>query len=378
MLSDHDDVLVIGGGTTGCGIAWALACAGFKVRLLERNSIASGASGASPGIVRQYYADAALSILAAEGLRIYRGWSEIVGGDCGYHATGFLSAVSTADWEHVSQQVKYLQTLGIVINVITPNELQETFPDIKLDGLAGAVYEPSAGYCDATATARSLAQAAQRHGAVIKEHCTVRRILTRKGRVEGIETDTGRILCPLVVNAAGPWAMALSATCRATLPISASRQCVAIVQLQQTEGSVRLPGFSDRRLGFYLRPSALNQYMIGSLDQEFSGPTDPDHPDRDLSESVIRQFIARAKVRFDRFNSAAPAGSRVSFFDDTPDGNPIVGRDPRVEGLFVVAGLSGHGFKFAPVFGQAIVQAISTDTQMVGMESFAVERFLKW
>lgn len=377
MLSDHEDVLVIGGGTTGCGIAWALASAGFKVRLLERNSIASGASGASPGIVRQYYADVALSILAAEGLRIYRGWSEIVGGDCGYRATGFLSAVSTADWDQVSEQVKSLQTLGIVINVITPSALQKTFPDIKLEGLAGAVYEPTAGYCDATATARGLALAAQQHGAVIEEHCTVRRILTRRGRIEGIETDAGRILCPLVVNAAGPWAMALSATCQATLPISASRQCVAIAQLRQAEGSVRLPGYSDRRLGFYLRPSALNQYMIGSLDQEFSGPTNPDRLDRNLSESVIRQFTARAEARFDRFNSATPAGSRVSFFDDTPDGNPIVGRDPRVEGLFVAAGLSGHGFKFAPVFGQAIVQAILTSTRMVGMESFAVERFLE-
>ncbi|MGC3525896.1 NAD(P)/FAD-dependent oxidoreductase [Pseudomonas aeruginosa] len=377
MLSNCKDVLVIGGGTTGCGIAWSLARAGFKVRLLERNTIASGASGASPGIVRQYYADSALSVLAAEGLRVYREWSKIIGGDCGYHATGFLSAVPIADWARVVKRVESLQALGIEIEAISADAILGLFPDGKLHGLAGAVHEPTAGYCDAVATARALAQAAVRHGAIIEEHCTVRRFLSRQGQVEGVETDTGVLQCPLIVNAAGPWAASLSATCQATLPISASRQCVAIVEILHDEGAAGLPGYSDRERGFYLRPVATNQYMIGSLMLEDSGPIDPDCLDRQMSEAAINQFTARAETRFSRFNSAMPRGSRVSFFDDTPDGNPIVGRDPRIEGLFVVAGLSGHGFKFAPVFGQAIVQAITSKTCMAGMESFAVERFLK-
>ncbi|WP_371824931.1 NAD(P)/FAD-dependent oxidoreductase [Serratia sp. JSRIV002] len=201
--------------------------------------------------------------------------------------------------------------------------------------------------------------------------------MSRKRLVEVVETDTGLVRSPLIVNAAGPWAAALSESCQAPLPISASRQCVAIIQLQNDENGKRLPGYSDRQRGFYLRPSAVNQYMIGSLAQHDRELADPDRLDRQMSESAIRQFVTRAETRFGRFGSVSPVGSRVSFFDDTPDGNPIIGADPRVEGLFVAAGLSGHGFKFAPVFGPAILQAITSKTCMKGMEAFAVERFLR-
>lgn len=377
MFVDRDDVVVIGGGTTGCGVAWSLARAGLKVRLIERNAIASGASGASPGIVRQYYANPALSVLAAEGLRIYREWDEIVGGNCGYQATGFLSAVSSNDWDVVLKRVESLKALGIQIEAISARALGALLPDWNPDGLAGAVYESTAGYCNATATAKSFADAAMRYGAVIEEHRTVQEILSRHGRIEGVVTDKGLLRCPLVVNAAGPWAAALSRTCHAMLPISSSRQCVGTVALQDDERGARIPGYSDREAGFYLRPEMPNRYLIGSLAPCDSGPTDPDRLDRIMSEHTIRQFAARASVRFSRLNSATPMEGRVSFFDETPDGNPIVGRDPRIEGLFIAAGLSGHGFKFAPVFGRAIVQEITSKEGCVGMECFLVKRFLE-
>lgn len=54
-MRETADVVVIGGGSTGSSVAWHLARAGLTVRLLERGTIASGSSGDSPGIVRQYY-----------------------------------------------------------------------------------------------------------------------------------------------------------------------------------------------------------------------------------------------------------------------------------------------------------------------------------
>ncbi|SDR62736.1 NAD(P)/FAD-dependent oxidoreductase [Paraburkholderia tuberum] len=375
-MSETADVVVIGGGSTGSSVAWHLASAGLTVRLLERGTIASGSSGDSPGIVRQYYANPALARLAARGLRAYRQWAETFDGDCGYQRTGFLTGVAQAEWEHTGGQVHQQQSDGIGIELYSPTQMRALMADLEVDGLAGAVFEPDAGYCDARATARSFAQGARRFGAVIDEHRAARRINAVNGRVTGVETDRGRIDSPVVVNAAGPWAASLAATCGANLPISASRQSVAICRIGAQVDEARLPGYSERGLGFYLRLDSPGVYMIGSLPPDDSCPVDPDALRRQMNGDVIRRYCERAAQRFSRLSGASPVGSRVSFFDDTPDGNPIVGVDPRIEGLIVAAGLSGHGFKFAPVFGQEIAALIDGGKMHVDLHQFEVSRFI--
>ncbi|MCC8396881.1 FAD-binding oxidoreductase [Paraburkholderia sp. MMS20-SJTR3] len=375
-MHETADVVVIGGGTTGSSVALHLARAGLTVRLLERGTIASGASGDSPGIVRQYYANPALARLAARGLRAYRQWAEIFDGDCGYQRTGFLTGVDHAEWERACGQVHQQQSDGIGVKLCSPTQMRASMPDFDADGLAGAIYEPDAGYCNARATAQSFSQGARRFGAVVDEQRAARRIHTLNGRVTGVETDRGRIDTAIVVNAAGPWAASLAATCGANLPISASRQSVAICRIAGQAEEARLPGYSERGRGFYLRPDSPGVYMIGSLAPADSGPVGPDALRCLMDGDATRRYCERAAQRFSRLSEALPIGSRVSFFDDTPDGNPIVGVDPRVEGLIVAAGLSGHGFKFAPVFGQEIAALIGGGKMHVDLHQFKVSRFL--
>ncbi|ALL67717.1 Sarcosine oxidase beta subunit [Paraburkholderia caribensis MBA4] len=368
------DVVVVGGGTTGCSIACLLARAGAQVRLLERQNVASGSSGASPGIVRQYYADPALVTLAADGLRIYRHWGETVGGDCGFRRTGFLTGVGHGEWDATRAHVERLRSIGMALSLLSADEVRHLCGDIVIDGLAGAVYEPDAGYCDARATAHAFAEAARSSGAMIDEACGVHRVRSKGGRVTGVDTDRGPIDCATVINAAGPWAAGLAATCDAALPIAASRQCVVIVQIDEgTEAA--LPGFSDRHSGFYIRPDLPGQYFIGSLRAEDSSTVDPDDFERRMCDAEQSRYRDRAAQRFSRLHCAKPIGSRVSFFDDTPDGNPLFGADPRLAGMFVAAGLSGHGFKFAPVFGAAVVDWFLTGRVRDELRAFDVGRF---
>jgi glycine/D-amino acid oxidase-like deaminating enzyme len=372
-------VVVIGGGTTGCGIVWRLAREGVDVRLVERSGIAAGSSGASPGIVRQYYPDPALVMLASAGLDVYRHWRETVGGDCGYRRTGFFTAVALADEASVRVQIARLRTAGVALEWVPAEALQSRCHDLAIDGLAGAVHEADAGYCDPRATALAFADDARSHGAVIDTGYTVRRIRTEANRVTGIDTDRGRIDCALVVNAAGPWSAALAAGCGAALPISASRQCVVRVRVDDhAEDADRpLPVFSDRQGGFYLRPDLRGHYLIGTLQASDSRPTDPDNFARTMNDAERLRYRNRAARRFARLRAATPVDCRVSFFDDTPDGNPLFGPDPRVEGLFVAAGLSGHGFKFAPVFGQEVAGWLRTGQMRPEMKAFEVRRVLR-
>lgn len=374
-MRETADVVVIGAGTTGCAIAWHLARSGAAVRLVERSDICAGSSGASPGIVRQYYADSTLASLAYAGLDAYRRWSELVGGECGYRRTGFATAVSMAQELAARAHVAALQAKGIALEWWPVEVLHRRFPDLQSDDLAGAVFEADAGYCDARATALTYANRARAYGAAIDVQCAALSIVVQGGCVEGVETERGRIDCGVVVNAAGPWAATLAARCAAPLPIAASRQGVAILRIGH-ETSGMLPGFSDRDAGFYLRPDSPGRYVIGSLRADDSGPTSPDNVERAMDDAEAIRYRDRAARRFARLAEAIPIGRRVSFFDDTPDGNPLFGPDPRVTGLFVAAGLSGHGFKFAPVFGQAAADWVFSRRMRPEMRAFAVERTL--
>jgi glycine/D-amino acid oxidase-like deaminating enzyme len=373
-MHEYADVIVIGAGTTGTSAAWHLARAGVSVRLLDKGAIASGSSGASPGIVRAYYADLALSHLAAQGVRAYRDWQQHYPGACGYQRTGFLTGIPVRAQAAAQANVAHLQAAGAALEWLCTEQMRERVPDLYTDGLAGAVYEPDAGYCDPRLTARSFAAGASAMGAVIEEGRAARRIVRQAGRVIGVQTDSGFIASGRVINAAGPWAAALAAECSAPLPIHATRHCVGIVEVCGTDQP--MPGYCDRDAGFYLRPDSPGIYFIGALSGAEGVPIDPDAFDRTFSDTQVLAYRDRAAQRLTRLLGAQPIGRRVSFFDDTPDGNPLLGPDPRAPGLMVAAGLSGHGFKFAPLFGQAIAQWVLTGEMPAAMAPFAPQRFI--
>src|SRR5215203_2942553 len=90
------DIVVIGGGIMGTSIAWHLARHGERrITLLERTSIASGASGRTGALLRQHYTNLQEATLAHHSLAVFRNWSEIVGGACGFEQTGLLVTIPT-------------------------------------------------------------------------------------------------------------------------------------------------------------------------------------------------------------------------------------------------------------------------------------------
>jgi len=369
------DAVVIGAGSTGASVAFHLAARGLRVALVDRGAIAGGPTGVSPAILRQNYADPALARLAREGLRTFQRWTEEVGGDCRFVQTGFVTGVAAPDLEQLRATVALQRSLGIAIELLTPAEFGELQPDAVLEGLAGAAYEPGAGYCDPGAATAALVAAAARHGAEVMQGVAVHDIRVHAGRVVGIETSDGAIDTPVVVNAAGPWASRLARATGTELPIKVTRHCVARVSLPRPSRWPALVAYAERGR-FYLRPATDAYCLVGSLDHAVdSREVQPDDYPRDVDDAVVARFAARAALRFRRLDGATGRGGFASVFDDTPDGNPLVGADHRVEGSFVAAGLSGHGFKLCPVFGRGIADLITLGKTELPLDGLAVNRF---
>jgi len=252
------------------------------------------------------------------------------------------------------------------------------YGDFVSDGLACVVYESDAGYCDAADLTRAVAAEASKAGAVIWEQTNVTRVCVSNGGVMGVQTSRGAVSCPVVVNAAGAWAHILADGYGAAIPIEMTRQCVAEVSVREATFQRRVLAYTESPHMFYMRPTDRGTYLIGSHSHN-DNRSIAAHDFKDgesMNDADILRFADRAVRRFGRFGTSSPYDSRVSVFDNTPDGNPIFGADPRIEGLFIAAGLSGHGFKFCPVFGSAMAELIKDHRTSVDVKMLSIERFL--
>jgi Glycine/D-amino acid oxidases (deaminating) len=345
------------------------------VILLERRDLSSGVTGQSPGVVRCYYQDPALTELAFACVQHFREWATKIGPECGLYETGVITALREDEELGAREIIAKQLHVGTGMLLLGTEDMSSLYDDFNPNGLAGAVYEPQAGYCDTRAVTRGLARAAAQYGAQILLNSSVKAIHVFRDRVQGVETTEGRVNCGTVINAAGAWAPILAETCNAPLPIQLQKHEVVEVFLAD-EGPTQLPPYMEACSSFYLGPLGANKYVVGPAGKP-AGPAMLSEVAEARSGVTLNlpyaQYVSR---RFTRFTSAKIVGGRSAPFDNTQDRLPLVGSDPRFEGLFVAAGLSGHGFKFCPLLGMAMAELVLTGKTNRLVKQFDPARFL--
>src|SRR5687767_2230863 len=204
-MAQSYDAIIIGAGVMGASLAFHLSQRGLKAVVLERKTVASGATGHSSGLVRMHYDLQVESQLAFESYKYFSNWREKVGGDCGFIRTGFLQIEPRANEEKLRGNVENQKKLGINTLMISANEVKEIAPDFTTDDFDFAAYEPDSGYADATLTTNSFLDAAKQKGAALIQDCEVTGIQVSAEKVSGVHTNKGDFSSPIVINAAGNW-----------------------------------------------------------------------------------------------------------------------------------------------------------------------------
>ncbi|MGA7870243.1 MAG: FAD-binding oxidoreductase [Candidatus Binatus sp.] len=369
------NIIVIGAGVVGCSLAFHLARAGGRVRVLDKGGICAGMSARSGALVRMHYTFAPEAELACKSLHYFHNWSDIVGGQCGFVETGFAVVVDECNAARLCANVAMLRRVGVDTEVVTAAELRQREPHAFVEDVALAAIEPHSGYADPVATTNALAAAAQRHSAEFSTNTLIARIMNRGGRAAGVVDGGGRLHeADAVCVVAGPWTDVLLAPLGVKIGIKSERAQIAFFKRPP---QLKHYVYIDTIAGSYFRPHGDDLTLAGLGGWKPEAEANPD----DFRESNDDDFVAavrkRLAQRIPAMTDAPYSRGHAGIYDVSPDARAVMGPVPGVEGLFVAAGFSGTGFKTAPAVGASMAELILTGTSTtVDLTPFGFERIL--
>lgn len=354
------EIAIIGGGVQGASLAFHLAKAGSRPIVLDRPGVIN-ATGRSSGLVRMHYDLPENSSLAWRSLQVFRNWADAVGGDCGFTRTGFLQLVPPELSDRLRSNVRMQADLGIPTLVVDARDVARLAPQMVVDDIDVAAYEPESGYADPAGAAAGLLAAARRLGGSVRQTACVEAILTDGDRVAGVRTSEGDVGADVVVLAAGAWSAQLAAGIGVDLPIRSWVHDTAYVV--RPPGFGPIPAFIDFGRAMYARPEGRHLVLVGLEDH---------NPLRDTPDDVHRGaegFTDRAVERITgRMPGLAEGGLHSANYGVdgiTPDQQPIIGPAAPIgpDGLWLDCGFSGTGFKTAPAVGESLARMILDGVQ---------------
>ncbi|GIK41758.1 MAG: oxidoreductase [Chloroflexota bacterium] len=350
-MSQTFDVVVIGGGISGCSTAFQLAQRGLKVALLEKDNIGAGPSGKSSAIIRQHYSNELTARMALYSLRVFQNFKEQVGGECGFTRTGFVCVVAAKDLAGLEANVALQRRVGIQTELLSPESVHEIMPALETADVVRAAYEPESGYADPYLTVNAYADAARRVGVKIFQETEVTGVRFASGKVVGVDTANEKFDAPLVLNCAGPWAARVARMVGVEAPINPCRVQVSLFARPAGYEAAH-PVIADFIHATYFRSETGQLTLVGLIDPgEANAIVNPDNFKEQVDPDFVLDSGERLIRRFPSMERSQSTGGYAALYDITPDWHPIIDEVPAGSGFFICAGFSGHGFKLGPAVG---------------------------
>jgi glycine/D-amino acid oxidase-like deaminating enzyme len=356
--------IVVGAGINGVVAAIELRKRGHEVALIDPGPLPhplAASTDISKAVRAAYGADEDYTALAEQSRKIWRQWNVEFGIEL-YHEIGFLfmrqRPMQPGDFEYES--FKLLEQRGHRVERINSKYLRERYPAWKAERYPDGFLDLEAGYAESGRVVATLIQRAKSLGVELRENAKFQELDEAGSRVTGILLENGeKIAAATVVMAVGAWTPYALPFTRNFL--RASGQPVFHLKPKQPElfTPERFPifGADISTTGYYGFP--LNGDGVVKIANHGPGrEMSPDSPERAVTkeeENKMRQFLFHS---FPALADSPIVFTRLCFYCDTPDGNFWIAPDPDRPGLIIAAGDCGHGFKFAPVLGEIIADAV--------------------
>ncbi len=358
MTLTNPDFLVVGAGVFGLTAALELRARGYEVCLLDQGPIPhplASSTDISKIVRMEYGADESYTALVEECLPVFRRWNEELCEGV-FHPTGVLmltkNPMTAGGFEYESYEV--LRRRGHTPERLDAGAIQRRFPAFSADYVDG-FFHAEGGFVESGRLISALARKATDLG--------VRVVTATATKVSGsgVVTDSGRYLSAgAVIVAAGAWTPLLVPALAPFMRASGH----AVFHLKPSDPTLfRTPrlvtftadvaqtgwygfAFNEREGVVKLASHGLGKTMNAAEDER--AVYEADH-------LGLRTFLSES---IPGLMDAPVVYTRRCLYCDTRDEHFWIGEHPDESGLFVATGGSGHGFKFAPVLGGLIADAV--------------------
>ncbi|MFB6305304.1 MAG: NAD(P)/FAD-dependent oxidoreductase [Haloferacaceae archaeon] len=371
------DAIVVGGGIAGSAAAYHLATADVRTRLIDRAD-EGRATDAGAGILAPATSSRTASDdwfrFAVDAVAHYRELdADLPVDDTGFAERPLLKVAVDADdapaFDRALARVyDRADRLGAPdrdrVTELDPDAARDLFP--PLADVARAVRYDDAAQVDGRRFAAALRTAGERAGLAVEE-ASVERIRVEDGRATGVRTADGRVReADAVVVAGGAWSGAFADDLGVSLPVEPMRG--QLVHLGPDADTGDWPILST--MGHcYMVPWPGGRVVSGATYEEGSGFVP--YPD----VTGLRTVLERTERAAPGLADAAFREVRVGLRPATPDGLPVVGGVPGVEGAYVATGFGPTGLTMGPYCGRVVAELARGEAPSTDPAAFAVERF---
>ena len=379
-LPKSSKIIIIGGGIIGCSTAYHLAKMGLEVLLLEKNKLTSGSTFHAAGLIGQLRTNANITQLIGYSIDLYSQLENETGLGTGWKMNGGLRlACNQERWIEVKRQTTTAQSFGLEMNLVSPKEAKELWPEMQVDDLIGAAYLPSDGQANPSDITQALAKGAKQKGALIFENVELLDIIKNEDKITGVITSKGKVLCEKVVCCAGQWSREVSLKFGVNVPlISFQHQYILTEKVKNLKPNLptlrdpdNLTYFKEEVGGLVMGGYEPNPKIWGEKGIPKNFNFSLLEPDFNHFEIIMKNALKRVPILNDIGVKNLINGPE-SF---TPDGNFILGESPEQKNYFIGAGFNAFGIASAGGAGMALAEWVKNDSPPYDLWPVDIKRF---
>lgn len=367
------DVVIVGGGIIGCALAWELAMRGLDVVVVERDVPGRGATLAAGGMLSPIAESEEPGAFLRLALASFERWPAFVealreasGVPVEYRANGKL-CIALEDDEAASLEAsfRWQRDAGHPVEWLDGDAARALEPGLSLQVRAATLVTQD-HWVDNRRAGRALWVAAVRSGAKVRTGAGAVGLLRSSGAgraVAGVALDDGsRISADVVVLAAGCWSGTVGGLPRALPVVPVRGQMASVLAVPHPIGRTVQAGHT------YLIPRGDGRITIGSTSERvgFRAHTTP---------AGIASLLTAAMRAVPTLADAPIARTWAGLRPGTPDGQPILGADPEVDGLVYATGHFRNGILLAPITAKLVADVVTGEPTEIPLGPFAPDRF---
>ncbi len=365
----------------GCSTLYHLAKEGVgDAVLVERNQLTSGTTWHSAAQVRALRSTRNLTDLIRYSVSLYSSLEEETGQATGWINKGSLSIATNQErLTHIRRQEALAHLFGVPAQSISPEEALERWPLMNGEDVIGAVWSPEDGRVSPSDLCAALVKGARSRGAKIFENTGVTGILTRHGKITGVETDRGKIDCDAIALCTGLWSKSAAAMAGVQIPVWSCEHFYLLTK--PIEGiSGNMPTLSDHDSHLYIRDDS-GGLLVGCF-EPLGKAIDPDLIGKNFAFQLLAEdwdhfepMMMNALHRLPALETAEVKMLLNGPESFTPDGSFMLGESAQTRGLFLGCGMNSVGIATGGGAGMALAHCIINGHTQVDLHEADPKRF---